>query len=339
MIDQAVALTGYDRDYVRRLLKSGVPPTDPTHRRTGRGRTYKHTVLEAVVVAAEATGWICSKRLVAALPELIPALEKEGALRLTPTQRVQVLSLSASTLDRRLAQERRAHRPRGVTTTRPGALLRSQIPIATMTPLADQRPGFLEIDLVAHCGDAAAGDFLYTLTAVDIATGWTECAAVRSKRQFAVIVALNGLRRRFPFPIHGIDCDNGSEFLNAAMVRYCERRRWTLTRSRSYHKNDQAHVEEKNGSLVRQTIGYERYEGGRAATQMNIIYTLLHGYVNYYLPSLKLIGKERIGSRVQKTYGPPQTPYQRAKEAGVLSPNAPPQPPPRTADNAPSARS
>jgi len=327
VIDQAVELTGYDRDYVRQLLKRGVPRKDPTRHRAGRGRTYKHSVLDAVVMAADATGWICSKRLVAALPDLIPALEKEGALTLTPSQREQVLRLSARTIDRRLAVERRARRPRGLVTTRPGSLLRSQIPIRTVTPQADESPGFLEIDLVAHGGASGAGEYLYTLTAVDSATGWTECAALRNKRQFSVVQALHDIRQRFPFPIRGLDCDNGSEFLNAVMVRYCTWRGWTLTRSRSYHKNDQAHVEEKNGSLVRQLIGYERYEGIPAAEQMTLVYSLLHSYFNYYLPTLKLERKERVGSRVHKHYGPPLTPYRRAQEAVVLGPHVPTSPP------------
>ncbi len=276
--------------------------------------------MDAILVAAEATGWICSKRLVAALPDLLPALEQEGAVALSATVRAQVLALSAATIDRRLSVERRAHHPHGISTTKPGSLLRSQIPIRTFTPWAEETPGFLEIDLVAHCGDSAAGDFVYTLTAVDVATGWTECVALPNKRQVAIRAALQDLRHLFPFPIRGIDCDNGSEFLNEIVLQYCRTHRWTFTRCRAYHKNDQAHVEEKNGSLVRHIIGYERYEGAPATDQMNRIYALLHGYFNHILPSFKLIGKERIGSRVRKHDGPTLTPYHRALDAGVLRP-------------------
>jgi hypothetical protein len=318
VIDHAVEITGYDREYARRLLARGVPTKDPMRHRAGRGRTYKFGTLEVMVVAADATGWICSKRLVAALPDLLPALEKEGAIHVSPEQRAQVLSLSASTIDRRLASERRSHRPRGLSTTRPGFLLRSQVAIRTVTPWMEEVPGFLEIDLVAHCGSSSGGDFVYTLTAVDIATGWTECVAIRNRRQYAVLQALNALRRRFPYPIKGIDCDNGSEFMNAALVRYCATHRWVFTRCRPYHKNDQAHVEEKNGSLVRQLMGYDRYEGAASTTQMNIIYGIVHGYFNYYLPTLKLITKQRVGARIHKTYGTPVTPYRRAVTAGLI---------------------
>jgi len=282
--------------------------------------------MDAVAIADEATGWICSKRLVAALPDLLPALEKEGALALSPSVRAQVLALSPATIDRRLASERRAHRPHGLSTTKPGSLLRSQIPIRTYTPWEEEAPGFLEIDLVAHCGASAAGNFVYTLTAVDIATGWTECAALPNKRQLGVLAALGDMRRLFLFPIRGIDSDNGSEFLNEALVRYCRRYQWTFTRCRAYHKNDQAHVEEKNGSVVRQLIGYDRYEGANAASQMNAIYAMLHGYLNYYLPAFKLIGKERIGARVRKHYAPPATPYRRASDAGVVVSGYPAEP-------------
>ncbi len=221
LIAQAVELTGYDRQHARRLLHRGLPKKRLDRHRPGRSRTYKHSVMDAVAIAAEATGWICSKRLVAALPDLLPALEKEGALALSPSVHAQVLALSSATIDRRLASERRAHRPHGLSTTKLGSLLRSQIPIRTYTPWEEEVPGFLEIDLVAHCGASAAGNFVYTLTAVDIATGWTECAALPNKRQLGVLAALGDMRRLFPFPIRGIDSDNGSEFLNEALVRYC----------------------------------------------------------------------------------------------------------------------
>ncbi len=235
LITQAVEQTGYESQYARRLLHRGAPKKRLGSRHPSRSRTYKHTVMDVIIVAAEAMGWICSKRLVAALPDLLPALEQEGVVTVSATVRTQVLSLSAATIDRRLSVERRAHHPHGISTTKPGSMLRSQIPIRTFTPWAEETPGFLEIDLVAHCGDAAAGDFVYTLTAVDIATGWTECVAMPNKRQFTVRAALQDLHHVFPFPIRGIDCDNGSAFLNETLLAYARVRRWTFTRARAYH--------------------------------------------------------------------------------------------------------
>jgi hypothetical protein len=213
-------VTGYHRRYAQALLRAGAPSGGPRLRRGGRPRVYGPQVLRALPVAAEAMGWICGKRLVAALPDLIPALEREGALRLTAEERGGLLGLSAATIDRRLAAQRRRQRPRGVATTKPGSLLKSQIPVRTYTPWDEQAPGFVEIDLVAHCGTTTAGESVYTLTLVDLATGWTECAAIANKGQTAGLAALGRLRARLPFPLRGVDCDNGSEFLNAHLVRY-----------------------------------------------------------------------------------------------------------------------
>ncbi len=318
LIDEAVAVTGYDRRYAQRLLREGTPYKGPRLRRVGRTARYGPEVTRALEIAAEATGWICGKRLAPFLPELIPALEKEGALRLDDTARQVVCGVSAATVDRRLAASRRQHKPRGLVTTKPGSVLKSQIPIRTYTPWDEEAPGFLEIDLVAHGGTSAAGAFAYTLDAVDIATGWTECAALPNKSQSAVVAALHALRARFPFPLRGIDSDNGSEFINALLAGYCETERLTFTRCRAYHKNDQAHVEEKNWSVVRQLIGYDRYEDPAAVAALNHIYRLLHVSVNGYLPVMKLVGKERVGARVHKQYDTPRTPYRRAGTAGVL---------------------
>ncbi len=218
LIDEAVAVTGYDRRYAQRLLRGGTPYHGPRLRRAGRARRYGPEVTRALEVAAEATGWICGKRLAPFLPEVIPALEKEGALRLDDTGRAALCGVSAATIDRRLAESRRQHKPRGLATTKPGSVLKSQIPIRTYTPWDEEAPGFLEIDLVAHGGTSGAGAFAYTLDAVDSATGWTECAALPNKSQSAVVAALRALRGRFPFPLRGIDADNGSEFINALLV-------------------------------------------------------------------------------------------------------------------------
>ncbi len=322
LIDEVVAVAGYERRYAQRLLRGGTPYHGPRLRRAGRARQYGAEVTRALEVAAEATGWICGKRLAPFLPEVIPALETEGALRLDDAVRAAVCGVSAATIDRRLAESRRQHKPRGLVTTKPGSVLKSQIPLRTYTPWDEEAPGFVEIDLVAHGGTSAAGAFAYTLDAVDSATGWTECAALPHKSQVAVVAALRVFRGRFPFPLRGIDSDNGSEFINALLMGYCAMERLTFTRGRAYHKNDQAHVEQTNWSVVRQMSGDDRYEEADAVAQLDHIYRLLHLYVNGYLPVMKLVGKERDGARVRKQDDTPRTPYRRASAAGVLDAEA-----------------
>ncbi|MFN8555799.1 MAG: transposase family protein [Dehalococcoidia bacterium] len=322
LLDEFVELTGYHRKYAVYLLRHGPTAAAPhaaSGRPGGRPERYGPAVIAALTVVAEATGWICGKRLAPFLAEVVPALEHEGALRLAADVREALIQLSAATIDRRLAAARAAAGvPRGRTTTKPGSLLKSQIPIRTYTAWDDQRPGFMEIDLVAHCGTTTAGSYACTLHAVDVATGWSECVAIINKSQAAVFAALQRLRDRLPFPLLGIDSDNGAEFLNDELVRYCQREGLTFTRCRAYHKNDQAHVEQKNWSVVRHLIGYDRYEGEAAVAQLNRIYLVLWVYVNAYQPVMKLIAKERLGARVHKHYDDPLTPYRRAEAAQVL---------------------
>ncbi len=317
LLDEFVELTGYDRVYARVLLKHGPPVHTGSIRRAGRPCVYGLQVVAAFKMCAEATGWICGKRLVAILPELVPALEGEGALKLYPDERAVLLSMSSATIDRRLQQARRVAKPKGISTTKPGSLLKSQIPVRTYTPWDEQVPGFLEIDLVAHCAESAAGEFLYTLVATDIATGWTECEPVANKGQAAVFGALKHFTQRLPFRLLGIDSDNGSEFINAHLLRYCEKEGITFTRCRAYHKNDQAHVEQKNYTQVRQVVGYERLQGEEALGQLARIYGLLRLYSNGWLPAMKLVSKEREGSKVKKRYDAPQTPWCRVLQAGI----------------------
>lgn len=236
--------------------------------------------------------------------------------------RSSLLSMSAATIDRRLRIARIGEKPKGVPTTRPGSLLKKQVPVRTFTPWDQERPGFVEIDLVAHCGTTTAGSYLCTLDMVDIATGWTECGAVIDKSQKAVFAALEELRSRLPFPLLGIDSDNGSEFLNEPLVKWARKEAITFTRCRAYHKDDQAHVEQKNWSVVRGLIGYDRYESTAALMQMRRVYELVRLHVNGYLPVMKLIGKEREGAKVRKKYDVPTTPYRRALTAGVMGEEA-----------------
>lgn len=345
LLDEVVAVTGYHRRHAVRVLRHGRFP-DPTlaavqgiapaggggHRRPraqgggrppGRPRVYSPVVVGKLRVVAQASGWLCGTRLAPFLPELVPALEAEGELRLTDEERAQLVAMSARTIDRRLRLFRLQRDPRnwhGLGTTKPGSLLKNQVPIQTYTPWEDQHPGFLEIDLVAHCGTTTEGFYLNTLVGTDVATGWTECVGVWGKSQRSVFAGLETSRGRLPMSLLGLDSDNGSEFLNAHLVRYCTQERITFTRSRPYWKNDQAHVEQKNWSVVRKLIGYGRYESEAALVQLNRVYALLRIWTNFWQPSLKLIAKERdeLTGKSRKKYDEAQTPYRRLLASGIL---------------------
>lgn len=313
MLDEFVAATGYRRKWAIELLRSGPPP--PRAGRGGRPLVYSSVVVGALRVVAEASDWLCGKRLAPFLPELVPALRAEGILVVESAIADRLLTMSAATIDRRLRPFRLQLRPHGLSTTKPGTLLKQQVPIQTYTPWEEQRAGFVEIDLVAHCGMSTAGHYLTTLTVTDVATTWTECVGVWGKGQAAVFAALQQVRERLPFPLLGIDSDNGSEFLNAHLVRYCQQEQITFTRSRPYWKNDQAHVEQKNWSIVRRLLGYGRYESEEALAQLNATYELLRVWINHWQPTLKLVGKERDGAKVRKRYDEARTPYRRVLAA------------------------
>jgi hypothetical protein len=320
ILDEFVASTGYHRKAAIRLLRQGPPPKRQGH--GGRPRRYSSVVVGALRVAAEVSGWLCGKRLAPFLEELVPALEAERALALSDDDRAVLVAMSPATVDRRLAPFRRQLRPHGRGTTKPGTLLKQQIPVHTYTPWEEERAGFLEIDLVAHCGTTTAGHYLNTLVATDVATGWTECEAIWGKGQVAVVEALEQIRDRLPFPLLGLDSDNGSEFLNALLLRWCTAQRLTFTRSRPYWKNDQAHVEQKNWSVVRKLIGYDRYESREALAALQAVYVPLRLWTNHWQPALKLVGKERDGARVRKRYDTARTPYRRALAATDLTATA-----------------
>ena len=217
-------------------------------------------------------------------------------------------------MDRCLAPARYQH-PHGRSTSKPGSLLKKAIPVRTYTPWDEERPGFLEIDLVAHCGETTEGQYINTLTCVDLSTGWVECLAVRQRSQQAVFEAVHSLRTRLPFALLGLDSDNGGEFINDLLYRYCLQEEITFTRSRPYRKNDQAHVEQKNWSVVRRLIGYDRFETEAEYRLLDSIYADLRLYANFFQSVLKLVSKEHIDKRLLKRYDQAATPFQRVLAA------------------------
>ncbi len=314
ILDEFKETTGYHRKHAIRLLKHGV--SGRRRERRGRKRIYTGETVRALAEVWEVVGRLCGKRLQPFLPELLAALERHRAVCLDPETRVQLLTMSAATIDRKLAPFRAG---RGQVTTKPGSLLRDSIPIRTFAEWDDAQPGFMEIDLVGHCGESTEGQFIQTLTAVDIRTGWTECLPLLYRSQATVSTAITGLRQRLPFPLLGIDSDNDSAFINETLHRYCREKRITFTRSRPYRKNDQAHVEQKNWSVVRRTVGYQRFESVAALTLLETIYADLRLYVNFFQPVMLLVSKERRGSKIHKKYDEARTPCQRALTSKQVS--------------------
>lgn len=305
-----VHATGYGRKHAIHVLTS--PQPAPAAARLPRERTprYDNDVQQALSTVWNAANQICSKRLVPFLPEFVETLERFGHLALPETTKAKLLSLSPATVDRLLKFER-SKQPRGASTTKAGSLLKSRIKVRTFADWNDAAPGFFEADLVAHCGDCAEGSFLNTLVLTDIATGWIEFLPLLRKGEADVIFALTELRKCMPLPLMGLDTDNGSEFINYALLGYCEEQKVTFTRSRAYKKNDQAHVEQKNGNVIRRMVGFDRFDGEPAGSAMLRLYQILRLYVNFFQPSVKLTAKVRTGSRVAKSYDKARTPYQR----------------------------
>ncbi len=309
ILDEFIATTGYHRKYAIRVLKHGPKPKGL--KKPGRRKIYQGEVVNALEQIWEIYGRICSKRLHPFLPEGVQVLERCHELCLSPEIKQLLLSMSRATIDRCLKKARFTHPQHGLSTTKPGSLLKKAIPIRTFTPWEDEHPGFLEIDLVAHCGLSTEGIYLNTLTATDLATGWTECLALANKTQFAVSQAIGVLRQNLPFPLLGLDSDNGSEFINDTLYRYCLSEQITFTRSRPYQKNDQAHVEQKNWSVVRHTVGYDRLESPEEMSLLGSIYSDLRLYINFFQPVLKLVAKERVDGKTIHTYDQAKTPFRR----------------------------
>ncbi len=317
ILDEFTKVTGRHRKSAIRLIRRSARAQ--AGKKTGRPRQYKGAVVEALRLTWEATDRLCSKRLQPFLPELVQVLRAHGEGMISAEVEAQLCRMGSATIDRLLKPWRRLGGRHPFSTTKPASLLKSSIPIRTFSEWEESRPGFLEADLVAHCGDSAEGFYLNTLSTVDVATGWSECAAVWGRNQDRVGSAVHRVRQRLPFPLLGLDSDNGSEFINQYLFAYCQREKITFTRSRSYKKNDSCYVEQKNWSVVRRLVGYDRYNSRAALEGLNRTYDLLRLYVNFFQPVMKLVAKTRHGARVYRVYDKAQTPYQRLLRSGVLT--------------------
>jgi len=262
--------------------------------------------------------YICGKRLAPVLAEIVERLQRRGEFKCDPEVSQKLSRMSAATIDRLLRGERQKYQLKGRAHTRPGTLLKHQIPLRTFSEWDEQRPGFLEIDLVGHDGGVIDSLHGFTLDAIDIATAWVSLAALKNKAQVWTFEGLQKIRAKLPFPLLGIDSDNGSEFINESFFRYCQDEKITFTRSRPYRKNDSCFVEQKNYSVVRRAVGYQRCDTDEQLRLLAELYQSLELYTNFFQPSMKLKSKERHGARVTKKYDKARTPYQRVLESSFM---------------------
>ena len=322
ILDEFCSTLHCHRKHAIRTLKNFKRFRKPKNNKRGRKPLYAHpSILKPLKKIWLTANLPCSKRLKPILPLWLPGyMESFGPLS---PKALNVLSrISPATIDRILSPSRIHYKKRGRATTKPGTLLRNQIPIQT-NQWNESRPGFLEADTIAHCGNSLSGMFAYTLNTVDIATGWTEQRAVWGKGETGVLQQIHDIEQSLPFPLLGFDSDNGGEFLNYHLYRHFTQKKQPVqfTRSRAYHNEDNAHIEQKNWTHVRQWLGYERFDNPQVVPLLNDLYRheyrLFH---NFFCPSVKLLAKERIGSKTYKRYDAPKTPYQRTLESPLASP-------------------
>jgi hypothetical protein len=314
MLDEFTQVTGLHRKAAIRLLNR---PEKKVLQHRGRKREYSDLTVPLKTIW-EASDRLCSKRLHPFLPEMIKVMKHHGQLDISADTQARLCEMSASSIDRLLRPYRSRGGRKPKSTTRSG-LLKNLVPVRTFTDWDKTKPGFVEVDLVAHCGESTDGFYLNTLCAVDVASGWTECLPVFGKYQERVKQAIHHMRLRLPCPLLGIDSDNGSEFINQCLFDYCRKEKIIFTKSRPYKKNDSCYVEQKNGNIVRRLVGYDRYENKAAFECLNRLYACLRLYTNFFQPSAKLVSKTRHGATVHKVYDTPKTPYRRLIESGTLA--------------------
>mgnify|MGYP005633840609 FL=1 len=333
ILDEFVAATDHTRKYSSWLLRNWGKKTivrldgellelvvgqRRKKQRKPRERTYDQEVFAPLKKIWHIVDCLCGKRLVVVLRTMLPVFEKFGEIDLSQEVRTKLQHISAATVDRMLAKDKQSLSVSNRGHTRPGTLLKHQIPIRTFNGWDESKPGFVEIDLVGHEGGVAKGEYGFTLNLTDVQTGWTEPRAIKNKAQKWTFEALLHIKQRIPFDLLGIDSDNGSEFINYHLYRYCDKNNIAFTRSRPYRKNDNCFVEQKNNSVVRRYAGYYRYDTEQQLKILNQIYDQVRLMVNFFQPSMKLLSKTRIGAKTTRRYDEPKTPHQRLMDCCEL---------------------
>ena len=329
ILDEFVKTTGYRRKYAIHLLanwgKSKTRIIDGELVNIVVGRPKKRKRVGRVIYGAEVKAavkeiweffdYMCGKRLVVLIRMNIEALVSEPELSIDKEVKRQLLSISAATIDRILKPEREKIRFKSRARTRPGSILKHQIPIRTFYPWDERLPGFFELDTVGHDGGSAAGEYCFTLNATDVYSGWVELRALRNRAHRWVMEQVIDIRSELPFTLKGVDTDNGGEFINKVLLNYCKEHEITFTRGRPYRKNDNCFVEQKNDMAVRRTVGYYRFDTEEEYEALQNVYKHLCPLLNFHYPSVRIIAKKRIGSKVKKIYDDPKTPYMRLLES------------------------
>lgn len=331
MLTEFVELTGFARSYAALVLRNQGRVVRVNQklrvrgdvgkrlRRSGRGRTYDEQTIKVLVQVWRIMDYICGKRLAPVLAEIVERLLRHNELRCDAATARKLGQMSAATIDRVLRAERQKYQLKGRSHTRPGTLLKHQIPMRTFNEWDEQQPGFLEIDLVGHDGGVIDSLHAFTLNAVDVASGWNSSTALKNKAQVWTLAGVQKIRAKLPFPLLGLDSDNGSEFINETLYSFCREHKITFTRSRPYRKNDGCFVEQKNYSVVRRAVGYQRFDSEEQLRLLEALYEVLDLYNNFFQPSMKLQSKERSGARVKKKYDAARTPYQRLLDSGFVA--------------------
>jgi hypothetical protein len=335
ILDEFVRTTGYNRKYAIHVLANYglekiryidgkavkvIIGQQPRKKRKGNPR-YGPEVKKAVTALWKFFDYMCGKRLVVLIRTNIELLCCQPELKITESIKESLMRISASTVDRMLAGERKKRSVKGRSHTKHGPLLKHQIPIRTEYTWDERLAGFFELDTVGHDGGSSAGEFCYTLTATDVFSGWTEVRALRNRAHRWVKEQVEQIASTLPFPLKGIDSDNGGEFINHTLWNYCNDEQIEFTRGRPYRKNDNCFVEQKNDLVVRRTVGYYRFDTDEEFEALQEVYQHLCPLINYFYPSHKIIAKERIGAKVKKTYDDPKPPAQRLLEADHIHPD------------------
>jgi IS30 family transposase len=325
ILDELVAIMGWSRANARRALSTARKRKGPVKAvvRKARGRTYGYDTLKVLISVWRIAGMPSGKYLAATMDLWLPKLQTFGELdakRLTPAVRAQLLQVSGATIDRLLRPTKDADRPKGLSATKAGPLLRNSITVRKAGDEHEQAPGFIEANMVVHCGPTLAGEFARTLTATDVFTGWTENVAVRNGAHKWVLEAMDEVVARLPFPLVGLDTDNGGEFINHALIKWAGEKDIYFTRSRPYKSNDNAHVEQKNGDVVRRHAFHYRYDTAAELRLLNTLYALVRVRLNLFTATTKAIGwRSNKHGKKTRIYDKPRTPYHRVIDSGTLT--------------------
>jgi hypothetical protein len=326
IIDFLVQTIGWSRKHTIVALKKASERKGHIKKykdRKPRGKTYTEDTRVALEKIWALSGFQNSKSLASQMDMWVSTLTRFNEIDISEETEKQLLKISAATIDRLLSKARKSMVTRGKTTTKGGDLLKNSIKIRKAMDEVEQRPGFVEADTVAHCGNTLAGEFARTITLTDVYTGWTENQAIRNNAHKWIIEGLDAMEGRFPYLLTGFDSDNGSEFINYELVKWVNKRDLFFTRSRPYKKNDNAHVEQKNNDFVRRVAFYYRYDTKEELDLLNELYSYARLRYNFFTPTRKAIGfTEDSKGRRKRLYDKPKTPYVRVMESKCLDSKA-----------------